>query len=218
MSLETKPILLATTNLAKQARLRWMLDGLPLACLSPAEAGLVEYTPPEESGTPHHEIAAEKAVTWSQAGSRLAVCTDGGLSIPALDDRWQSILTRRLTGNGSDEQRVERLLELMRPYSAERRQASWTEALAIAESGRLLACWEVKGATGMVSQTPGPLGPVPGFWAFSVWEFSDLGKRYSQLTDSELASVDDHWTQLKALAQPFLRDWLDAEAHGRSVI
>ena len=70
----------------------------------------------------------------------------------------------------------------------------------------------------MVAQTPGPLGPVPGFWAFSVWEFSDLGKRYSQLTDSELASVDDHWTQLKALAQPFLRDWLDAEAHGRSVI
>jgi inosine/xanthosine triphosphate pyrophosphatase family protein len=210
----TGRVLLATTNRAKQARLQWLLEGLPLVCHSPGEAGLGVYIPPEETGASHCEIAAEKAVGWSQAGSMLAVCSDGGLNIPALGDRWQSILTRRLTGEGSDEERVERLLELMRPYPPEHRQASWTEALAIADNGRLLACWEVQGATGMVALTPGPQASVSGFWAFTVWEIPALGKRYSELTEDELASVDDHWTQLKWLAQPLLVENLKAGPKG----
>ena len=199
-----KPALLGTTNPAKQARLKWLLEGLPLACHSPAEAGLGDYAPPEETRTTHRDIAAEKAVAWSQAGSMMAVCSDGGLSIPVLGDRWQSILTRRLTGEGGDVERVERLLELMRPYAPAERHASWIEALAVADNGRLLASWEVQGATGVVGQTAGSLGPVPGFWAFSVWEIPVFGKRYNELTEAELASVDDHWTQLKALVQTFL--------------
>ena len=75
-----------------------------------------------------------------------------------MGDRWQSVLTRRLTGEGGDAERVERLLQLMRPYSGDERRASWTEALAVADNGRLLACWEVEGATGVVAQSPGPLG------------------------------------------------------------
>ena len=203
-----KRVLLATTNPAKQDKLRWLLDGLPLISTGPAEAGLADYVPPEETGATHGEIASEKARAWSQAGSMLAVCSDGGLSIPALGGRWQSILTRRLTGEGGDEERVETLLQLMRPYSGSERRASWTEALAVAENGRLLACWEVEGATGMVAQSPGPLGPLPGFWAFSVWEMPAFGKRYSELTEAELASADDHWTQLKALVRKFLTEYL----------
>ena len=212
-------ILLATTNSAKQDRLRWLLDELPLVCVSPSEAGLDEYIPPEETGTSHGEIAAEKAVAWSKAAAMLTICTDGGLTIPALGDRWQSILTRRLTEKGrteggaagevGDEERVQRLLELMRPYPAEKRQASWTEAIALADNGHLIAHWEVKGATGLVAQSPGPIGPVPGFWAFSLWEIPSLRKRYSELSERELASVDDHWTQLKLLLQAFLSEALE---------
>ncbi len=165
-----------------------------------------EYEPPEETGETHGEIAAQKAVAWSQAGGMLAVCSDGGLTIPALGDRWQSILTRRLTGEGDDEERVGRLLELMESIPTEQRGAQWTEALAVADCGQLMACWEVQGATGVVAESAGPGGSVPGFWAFSVWELPALGKRYSELTDKELESVDDHWTQLKALLQAFLRE------------
>ena len=205
-----RAILLGTTNPAKRDRLRWLLQDLPFACLEPVDAGLGEYEPPEETGETHGEIAAEKAVAWSQAGSMLAVCSDGGLTIPALGDRWQSILTRRLTGEGDDEERVERLLELMEPIPTEQREAAWTEALAVADSGQLMAYWEVQGATGVVAESAGPRGSVPGFWAFSVWELPALGKRYSELTDVELASVDDHWTQLKSLLQAFLREMLQA--------
>ena len=212
---EGRPVLLGTANEAKQARLAWLLEGLPLSCRSPAEAGLAGYEPPEETGTTHGEIASEKAVAWSGAASMLAVCSDGGLIIPALGDRWQSILTRRLTGDGGDEERVERLLELMRPYPGEQRRASWTEALSVADKGRLLACWEVQGATGVVAETPGPMGAVPGFWAFSVWEMPMLGKRYSELGEEELVSVNDHWTQLKGLLQEFLQQGLREGLHER---
>ena len=60
----------------------------------------------------------------------------------------------------------------------------------------------------MVSKTAGTLGSAPGFWAFSVWEMPAFGKRYSELDESELASVNDHWTQLKALARKFLTEYL----------
>ena len=212
-------VLLATTNPAKQHKLQWLLEGLPLVCCTPLQANLQDYVPPEETGTSHGEIAEQKAVAWSRAASMLTICTDGGLTIPALGDRWQSILTRRLTEKGGteggaagevgDEERVQRLLELMRPYPAEKRQASWTEAIALADNGHLIAHWEVKGATGLVAQSPGPIGPVPGFWAFSLWEIPSLGKRYSELSERELASVDDHWTQLKLLLQAFLSEALE---------
>ena len=34
----------------------------------------------------------------------------------------------------------------MRPYSGEQRKATWVEALAVADRGRLLASWELQGA------------------------------------------------------------------------
>ncbi len=197
---------MATTNPAKQDKLQWLLEGLPLVCCTPFQANLQDYVPPEETGASHSEIAEQKAVAWSEAASMLTICTDGGLTIPALGDRWQSILTRRLTGNGGDEERVQRLLELMRSYPPEQRQASWIEALAVADNGRLLACWEVQGTTGVVAETAGQLGSVPGFWAFSVWEIPTLRKRYNELSEAELAAVDDHWTQLKGLVQAFLSE------------
>ena len=202
------PVLLATTNPAKQSRLRWLLEGLEVTCLTPTEAGLEDYVPPEEVGAGHGEIATEKALAWSQTASMVALCSDGGLSIPVLGHRWQSVLTRRLTGEGGDAERAERLLELMRPYPPEQRLASWTEALAVANGGQLLRCWEVQGPTGTVALTPGPLGYVPGFWAFSVWEIAGTGKRYSELSEAELSSVGDHWAQLKALVQPFFLEAL----------
>jgi hypothetical protein len=55
---------------------------------------------------------------------------------------------------------------------------------------------------------PGDSPQVPGFWVFSVWYFPQLGKTYNQLSPEELASLDDHWTQLRELVQHFFRrDW-----------
>ena len=197
------PILLATGNSDKQKAFQSMLKGLPLRPVTPAELGISAST--QENGDTHEAIAVEKAVEWSKAGSMLAVASDGGLVIPALGPAWQSRHTRRFAGpDVNDAQRVDRLLELMEPHTGAARTASWAEALAIAYKGRPVASWELHGATGEISQTRQP-GPVPEFWAFTVWDFPQYGKSYNQLTPEELESLNDHWARLGQLVRRFFQ-------------
>ena len=200
---EHTPILLATGNGDKQRIFRSLLAGLALAPVTPAELGI--SASPDEDGDTHEAIAREKAVRWSEAGSMLAIASDGGLVIPALGPAWESRHTRRFAGPAVDDsQRVDRLLELMEPFTGADRSASWAEALAIAHKGRLLASWELLGATGEIAQARAP-GPVPEFWAFTVWTFPQYGKTYNDLTPDERESVNDHWARLGRLVRRFFR-------------
>ena len=197
------PILLATGNGDKQRAFRSLLDGLPLTPVTPAGLGITAS--PEEDGDTHEAIARDKAVRWSSAGSMLAIASDGGLVIPALGPAWESRHTRRFAGPGIDDsQRVDRLLELMKPFTGADRNASWAEAVAIAHKGRLLASWELTGAAGEIAQA-GLAGPVPEFWAFTVWTFPQYGKTYNQLAAVERESLNDHWTRLGRLVRRFFR-------------
>lgn len=201
--MQTHPILLATVNPAKQGRLGWLLEGLALEPTTPAQMGLGEGAP-AEPGVSHEENARLKAQSWSSAAGMLAISTDGGLVVPALGDRWESLLTHRSAGDDAgDEARLEHLLRIMRPYRGLERRASWVEALAIAMEGRVLASWQVEGATGTLLENPGPGPEVPGFWVFPVWYFPDLGKTYNELNERELVQLDDHWSQLRTLVQRF---------------
>ena len=196
------PILLATGNRDKQAEFRRLLDALPFAPVTPAEAGLSDV--PDEKGDTHEAIARDKAAQWSKAASMLAIASDGGLVVPALGPCWESRYTHRFAGPAADNgERLRRLLELMRPYHGEDRRASWVEALAIADRGRVLASWELSGAIGYLDEQP-PAGPLPEFWVFSVWRFPQFGATYSQLTDAQRESIDDHWGRLRRLVSRFL--------------
>lgn len=199
------PILLATTNPDKQQALQCLLEGLPLSPVTPSQMGL--EIDPEEEGETHLEVARQKAIHWSQAGSTLAIASDGGLVLPALGGRWESLYTRRFAGEPADGQtRVQQLLDLMRPYQGEDRQASWLEALAIAQRGRVLAAWELAGATGVIAQDAPETPPDGrGFWVFSVWEFPQFGKRYGQLSPAQREALDDHWIKLGGLVRRFFR-------------
>ena len=201
--MDAAPILLAIGNSDKQNAFRSVISGLPLLPVTPAEIGVTAST--LEDGDTHEAIALEKAVAWSKAGSMLAIASDGGLVIPALGPAWQSRHTRRFAGpEVGDSQRVDRLLELMEPYTGGDRAASWAEALAIAYKGRPLASWELLGATGEIAQARQP-GPVPEFWAFTLWNFPEQGKNYNELTPKELASLNDHWTRLGQLVRRFFQ-------------
>ena len=180
-----------------------MLDGLPLAPVTPTELGI--DASPDEDGATHEAIAREKALRWSEASSMLAIASDGGLVVPALGPAWESRHTHRFAGpEVDDSQRVDRLLELMEPFTDAARSASWAEALAIAHKGRLLASWELSGAAGEIARSHGP-GPVSEFWAFTVWTFPRYGKAYNQLTPSERESLNDHWTRLGHLVRRFFQ-------------
>ena len=199
----TTPILLATGNRDKQHEFQRLLDGLPLSPVTPAEVGLT--TVPGEEGDTHEAIARDKAAQWSAAGSMLAIASDGGLVVPALGPRWESRYTRRFAGPAADNnERLARLLELMRPHTGLDRQASWVEALAIAYRGRVLVSWELTGGLGYLDDEP-PADPLPEFWVFSVWRFPQYGAVYSQLTTEQKQSIDDHWARLRGLVRRYFR-------------
>ena len=205
--MQQTPILLATNNPDKQQALQRLLEGLALSPVTPSQIGL--EIDPEEEGETHLEVARDKAIQWSRAGSTLAIASDGGLVLPALGERWESLYTHRFAGEPADGQtRIQRLLELMRPYQGADRQASWLEALAVAHRGRVLASWELRGATGVIAQDAPETLPEssidsPGFWVFSVWEFPQFGKRYNQLSAAQLEALDDHWLNLRGLVQRY---------------
>ena len=197
-------ILLGTSNPAKQQTLRWLLEGLNLRPVTPEQLGLASV--PEEEGDTHQDIARLKAQQWSLAGSMLAVASDGGLVLPALGNRWESRYTHRFAGPAADDaERVRRLLELMQPYHNDAREASWLEGLAIADRGRVLASWELRGGTGVIAEGPDETPGLPGFWAFSLWYFPQFGKSYNSLTPLQREALDDHWTRLRQLVQRFFR-------------
>ena len=109
------PILLGTSNSSKQNALRWLLEGLPLALRTPSQLGLADV--PDERGDTHQDIANAKALDWSRSGSMLAIASDGGLVLPALGESWESRYTHRFAGpDATNAQRLERLMELMRPF------------------------------------------------------------------------------------------------------
>ena len=210
--MDDPPILLGTTNPAKQRKLSWLLRGLPLKQVTPQELGSTQAEP-RESGDTHEKVARQKAVAWSDAASGLAISSDGGLVIPALGKRWESLHTRRFAGIDADDQaRRDGLVELMQPYHGDERRASWVEALAIADGGRTLASWQVEGPSGVLPEEPRPGPAVSGFWAFSIWYFPELRKTYDQLTEEELEHLGDHWSQLRLSVVGFLRGHLGIEA------
>ena len=100
------PILLASTNPAKQAKLRWLLDGLGLRSITPGDLGLTPAIP--EDGHDHRAIAEAKAAAWSRAAGMAALSSDGGLVIPALGDKWNALRTGRFAGESAgDRQRFD---------------------------------------------------------------------------------------------------------------
>ena len=196
-------MLLGTTNPAKQRSLRCLLAGLGLGTVTPRELGLGGRGP-DEAGLSHVETARSKAEGWSRAAGMMAISSDGGLVVPILGDRWDSLYTRRFAGDDVDDGgRRDRLLQMMRPFAGEDRRASWIEALAIAREGITLVSWEVEGATGFVAEKPGKGPSLSGFWVFSLWYFPHLGKTYNELHQEELEALNDHWVQLKSLVRDF---------------
>ena len=199
---KSTPILLGTGNLSKQDALRGLLAGLPLAPTTPSQLSSVEA--PDERGDTHQDIANAKALHWSRSGSMLAIASDGGLVLPALGGAWESRYTHRFAGPAAtNAQRLERLLDLMRPFQGDQRQATWVEAVALADRGKLLASWELMGTTGVIADKPRTMPDTSGFWAFSVWYFPALGKTYDQLSQEQREGLDDHLAQLRPKVREF---------------
>lgn len=196
-------ILLATTNPAKLERLRWVFANLgsrlrPL----PAEAGPA----PEEDGASFADNAALKARFWSRRFEGLTAASDGGLAIPALGSRWNALRTARAAGPEADDvARARYLLGLASDLRGVQREVFWTEALALARDGRVLACWSVDGSRAVLVERFEPAEIEPGFWAASLCLIPDRGVTLARLAGAELERAGGTWAALRERVRAYFR-------------
>ena len=177
-------IVLATSNPAKRQQLRWLLAGLPV---EPVEAAAREVpeTAPDLAGN-----ASAKALAYAAHG--LAIASDGGLEVPALSGRWSPLLTGRL-GQAKLHELAQGLAD---------RRVSWSEAVALADHGRLLAVWTESGTKGILAADP---WPAPSdFWVWDIFLFPAVGKVWSALDAGERNALDPTWTRLRARVRELL--------------
>src|SRR4051794_30698396 len=200
-------ILLATGNAAKQAKLRWLIDGLGLTTVTPRDLG-VSFDPPE-TGSTHLEVAQDKALAWADRIGELVIASDGGAHIPALGASWNSLFTRRAAGDVPDDQaRADHLLALMRGRTGAERDAFKREAVAVARPGRGLGGWEAGGAIGRVAETYDPAKISGGFWLPAILWDPRFGKVVADLTPEEAEQTENGWNELRGVVRPFLASLL----------
>ena len=203
-------VLLATTNKAKAAHLAWLLAGIPLRRVTLAEANLRQAFAPPETESTLEAIAANKAIAWSRAFGGLAIASDGGISIPALGDRWEERQTARFAGShATDEQRVQALLALLQPYHGEDRSAFFRESVALANDGTLLQSWSAESPPGLIAESYLPNQVVPGFWLLTLWCDLNTGKRVGARTPDDPAYPDGAWARIKPRVQAYVQDYCE---------
>lgn len=189
-------LVLGTTNPAKQTMLRGMLAGLAVDPLSPSDLGA---EPPIQEGVVSARANAEaKARAWRDHYRLPALATDGGLVVPALETRWNPILTRRAAGaHASPAQHAAHLLQLMHDLRGDERLAWRVEAIALAISrGDAVRSWQATGSPALVADWYDPRGVPGGFWLPGVLLFGPRRARYADLSGPERDAVDDHWAKL----------------------
>lgn len=202
-------ILLATGNAAKQAKLRWLVDGLRDAggqrydAVTPRDLDL--SFDPAERGSTHQEVAAAKAAAWADHANMLVIASDGGAHIPALGASWNSLFTRRAAGDVSDDAaRADHLLSLMQGHQCGQRNITWIEGVAVARPGALLGAWEAQGSIGRLVEAYDRANVGNGFWFPSLLVVPRFGKLLADLTPAESEQVDDGWNALREPVRSFL--------------
>ena len=196
-------ILLATGNQAKQAKLRWLIDGLGFDVATPRDLGLA--FDPAERGASHQEVAAAKAADWADHAGILVIASDGGAHIPALGASWNSLFTRRAAGDVPDDAaRADHLLDLMRGQQCGQRNITWIEGVAVARPGALLGAWEAQGAIGRLVEVYDPAKVQGGFWFPALLIVPRFGRLLADLSPDELEQVDDGWNTLRDPVRAFL--------------
>ena len=196
-------VLLASTNPAKIDRLRACLAGHAFQFSEIDD--LPRSAAPPESGETHRLIAESKALAWARIGGCLAIASDGGMDIPALGPRWNSLFTRRAAGTDvTDQDRITHLLTLMDRVAAPAdRAATWREALTVAHPDGIVRTWETAGPTGLIRREPSQMR-IEGFWLASLWHFERFNKAYTELSEDELEQIGDPWRRLAANVQAWL--------------
>ncbi|MCL5411427.1 MAG: hypothetical protein M1150_01640 [Patescibacteria group bacterium] len=193
-----RKILLATTNLHKQEKLKWVVEGLFKTVDRPKR-------PCEnEEGGSFEEIAKNKALEYGKDYDGFVIATDAGMEIPALGS-WNSLLTKRFVGkeDATDFDRMDTLLEITKDLKD--RSMIWKEAAAIAYKGKIIFSTTVEGARGVLQTSYDPKKYKDGIWLCSLWYFPRFKKNYFDLKDVEVDFAEISWHRIQKAVQNFFK-------------
>ena len=182
-----KKILIGTKNTHKREKLSKIIAGR----FEPVYADALPEV--EETGTTFLEVAEAKAAAYSLMKGGMTIATDGGAVLPGLIS-WDPLRTRRFL-DGTDEERIAKLMDLMK--NAADRTIEWHEAIAVAESGRVLFSAEARAMDGKIANAFERRHYRPGIWLCSITDFPTFGGRnFFDLSPQEQAATEDSWTEL----------------------
>jgi inosine/xanthosine triphosphate pyrophosphatase family protein len=197
-------MLIASRNPHKVARLREIVERFgETATLEEAELSEGGFS---EEGSTLLEIAQRKAAFFSDRFGGMAIATDSGAEIPALQ-AWDPRFTKRFAGEGaSDFERMDRLLAMAKHLRGEGRRFYWKECVALADRGRVLFSAEARGDEGMLQTRYDRAKYREGIWLCSLWYYPRFGKNFFDLTPRELAlSAETSWVILRSKVRRYLR-------------
>lgn len=172
-------VVLATRNPAKARELAAMLVGTGVEVCSLLEIGVTEQV--EEDGASFEENALKKARGVANSTGLVALADDSGLEVDALDG-LPGVMSNRFAGEGaSDEEKIAKVLELLRAVPRAGRAARFRSAIAIAlPSGE--ACVVDGSCEGVVAEEPRGEG---GFGYDPIFLVPSLDRTFAELAPEE---------------------------------
>jgi XTP/dITP diphosphohydrolase len=134
--LSVRELLLASQNPGKLNEMRLLVEGMRFRVIGPRDIGITDS--PDETGESFLENATIKAQHYATRSGLLTVADDSGLSVDALGGE-PGLQSSRFGGEGaSDLDRNRLLLEKLEGIPWEKRGATFTSAVVVAQDARVL--------------------------------------------------------------------------------
>ena len=183
--MDNLPLVIASGNEGKIREFKKLLADFPFDLLTQPFG--VEI---EETGSTFMENARIKAISVSQETGNLSLADDSGLSVEALGGA-PGIYSSRYAN--SDKQRIEKVLEELKPFS--NRKAKFECALCIANGEKVLI--EVSGfCEGLITFSPRGKN---GFGYDPIFEVSGLDETYAEMDHERKKHIGHRGNAFKLL-------------------
>ncbi len=182
-------ILIGTKNQYKATEMASFLEGLSGVTIHFWDEFGLE-TKVEEDQATLKKNAEKKAVEISKLTNRYVLASDGGVDIPGLGKKWDILRNQRIVGEDkTDVEKAEKLLDLMKGLTGEKRKASYRLALALAKNGKLVWSTEQITERGFISEELIDKEIPPYRWMGHLWLYPQYNKVFNKLSEEEKEEV-----------------------------